>query len=86
MNELLSLRAQVKKFESGRQIQKICSERDRALRKFEKAENNCLRLSEENQKLNDENRSLKFSLDVLEGNYARLLSAYEAHIEFYSEQ
>jgi hypothetical protein len=85
-NELMSLRAEVKRFENGREIKNIRDERDKAVRKYNKSENLCRKLAEEKEKLKDENRSLKFSLKVTEGNYERLLSAYEAQMAFYSEQ
>ena len=85
-NELMSLRAEVKKFEDGRETKRIIDERDKAVRKYKKSEDLCWKLAEENEKLKDENRSLKFSLKVTEGNYERLLSAYETQMAFYSEQ
>lgn len=85
-NEVVSLRAAVKRFEDGRQYAAVCTERDKAVRRSEELHDQLLHLIEENRNLKEENRSLKFSREVSEGNYERLLSDYLAHIDFYSEQ
>ena len=53
-NELMSLRAEVKRFEDGRKIKNIRDERDKAIRKYSKSENLCRKLAEENEILKDE--------------------------------
>lgn len=84
--ELRSLRETVKRFEDGSQVKRIMSERDKAVRKYERLEKKYLQLSEENRKLRNENRSLKSSEEDLRLEYEGLLSAFEAQISFYSEQ
>lgn len=84
--ELRSLRETVKRFEDGNQVKRIMSERDKAVRKYERLEKKYLQLSEENRKLRNENRSLKSSEEDLRLEYEGLLSAFEAQISFYSEQ
>ena len=85
-NEVISLRAAVKRFEDGRKYAAICTERDQAVKQAEELQNQILHLKEENRNIKEENRSLKFSQEVSEGNYERLLSDYLTHIDFYSEQ
>ena len=85
-NELISLRTAVKRFEDGSQVKRIMSERDKAVRRYERLEKKYLQLSEENRKLRNENRSLKSSEEDLRLEYEGLLSAFEAQISFYSEQ
>ena len=84
--ELRSLRETVKRFEDGSQVKRIMSERDKAVRRYERLEKKYLQLSEENRKLRNENRSLKSSEEDLRLEYEGLLSAFEAQISFYSEQ
>ena len=85
-NELISLRTAVKRFEDGSQVKRIMSERDKAVRRYERLEKKYIQLSEENRKLRNENRSLKSSEEDLRLEYEGLLSAFEAQISFYSEQ
>lgn len=84
--ELRSLRETVKRFEDGSQVKRIMSERDKAVRRYERLEKKYIQLSEENRKLRNENRSLKSSEEDLRLEYEGLLSAFEAQISFYSEQ
>ena len=84
--ELRSLRETVKRFEDGSQVKRIMSERDKAVRRYERLEKKYLQLSEENRKLRNENRSLKSSEEDLRMEYEGLLSAFESQISFYSEQ
>lgn len=76
--ELQSLRAAVKRFESGRGMQNIISERDKAVRKAEGLEKKNLQLLAEIRQLEEDNRSLSLSLKSVEGRYEGLLSAYDS--------
>ena len=83
--ELNSLRAAAKRFEDGTEAKRIIAERDRAVRRLEKCEEQRLSLAEENRKLKAENRSLSLSLSGAEGNYERLLAAYKLAMDYYAE-
>jgi len=76
-NELQSLRAAVKRFENGREMQNLINERDKAVRKTEGLEKKIDQLLAEIRQLEDDNRSLSLSLSSLEGRYEGLLSAYD---------
>ena len=70
--ELRSLRETVKRFEDGSQVKRIMSERDKAVRRYERLEKKYIQLSEENRKLRNENRSLKSSEEDLRLEYEGL--------------
>jgi len=84
--ELTSLRAAVKRFENGSEMKRVIQERDKASRRYEKIEEQHLKLKEEVHSLVKENKRLARDAARAERNYERLLSSYEAHIRFCSEQ
>lgn len=84
--ELQSLRAEVKRFESGREMQNIINERDKAVRKTECLEKKINQLLAEIRQLKEDNRSLSLSLSSVEGRYEGLLSAYDSLRERVEEE
>ena len=65
--ELRSLRETVKRFEDGSQVKRIMSERDKAVRRYERLEKKYIQLSEENRKLRNENIALRGGAPVPSG-------------------
>lgn len=76
-SELLSLRAQVKRFEDGREIKNLNDELQKKNRKTEDLQKENDRLKGETNLLRQENRSLKQELETVHFNYEDILKAYE---------
>ena len=75
-SELMSLRAAVKRFESGKEVKNLNDDLQKKIRKIESLQKDNDRLSEEAHRLRQENSSLQRDLKIERSSYEDILNAY----------